>query len=100
MSLESVICRKILDQKKGNPWVCACPLCQRERRSREYKSLIPAVRAKLVLQLKPLIAAKAKEKQIEGGKEKVPQKSAKPPTYLKESFKQGKKRKKYDLKCN
>lgn len=32
MGLESVICRRKLDEAKGNDWICACPLCQEARR--------------------------------------------------------------------
>ena len=31
MSLESIICRKNLDEEKGNPWICACPICREAR---------------------------------------------------------------------
>ena len=33
MSGESFICRKKLDEERGNPWVCECPLCKNERSS-------------------------------------------------------------------
>jgi len=26
-----IICRKKLDESRGNPWVCQCFLCRRER---------------------------------------------------------------------
>ena len=25
------ICRKKLDEERGNPWICECPLCRAER---------------------------------------------------------------------
>jgi hypothetical protein len=31
MPLDSVICRKSLDEEKGNPWICGCPLCNGKR---------------------------------------------------------------------
>ncbi len=40
----------------------------------------------LALKLKETISQKAKEKQKEGGKEKVPQKSAKPPVDTREEL--------------
>ena len=42
------------------------------------RNLTPYCRAELALKLEPLLKAKAKEKQVEGGKDKVPQNSAKP----------------------
>lgn len=26
-----VICRRKLDEERGNPWICECMLCKRER---------------------------------------------------------------------
>jgi hypothetical protein len=26
-----MICRKRLDEERGNPWICACPICGEER---------------------------------------------------------------------
>jgi hypothetical protein len=31
MPFESVICRKKLDEERGNPWICGCPFCNEER---------------------------------------------------------------------
>ena len=31
MPLDSVICRKNLDESRGNPWVCECPMCKQKR---------------------------------------------------------------------
>jgi len=25
------ICRRRLDEQHGNPWICECPLCRREK---------------------------------------------------------------------
>jgi hypothetical protein len=32
MPLESIICRRLLDEERGNPWICACPLCEQQRK--------------------------------------------------------------------
>ena len=41
MPLESMICRRKLDEERGNPfgWICACPLCEQQRK--EVNSLNP-----------------------------------------------------------
>ncbi len=31
MLFESIICRKSLDEARGNPWICDCPLCKNLR---------------------------------------------------------------------
>ena len=30
-----VICRKRLDEERGNPWICECSRCQQEREDHE-----------------------------------------------------------------
>lgn len=47
---------------------------------RGRRNLIPMVRGELMLKLKPLLVEQAKERQVEGGKSKVPQKSSEPPS--------------------
>jgi hypothetical protein len=32
MPLDSVICRKNLDERRGNPWICECPMCRGKRK--------------------------------------------------------------------
>jgi len=29
--LESIICRRKLDEERGNPFICGCPLCKQDR---------------------------------------------------------------------
>jgi hypothetical protein len=31
MTQKSVICRRKLDEMRSNPFICGCPLCNRER---------------------------------------------------------------------
>lgn len=31
MPFDSVICRKRLDEERGNSWVCGCPFCNGKR---------------------------------------------------------------------
>ena len=31
MPLESIICRRALDESRGNPWICECFQCSKER---------------------------------------------------------------------
>ncbi len=31
----SPICRKDIDREAGNPWLCRCPSCSRERKEKE-----------------------------------------------------------------
>jgi len=38
MPLESIICRRKLDQERGNPQICECPMC-REIRKTETKEI-------------------------------------------------------------
>jgi len=33
MPIGSVICRRNLDEERANPWICACPLCEQERKN-------------------------------------------------------------------
>jgi hypothetical protein len=35
MPVESIVCRKGLDERNGNPWVCRCPWCQEKRKEIE-----------------------------------------------------------------
>jgi hypothetical protein len=35
MPLDSVICRRNLDESRGNPFICECPLCRDERKETE-----------------------------------------------------------------
>jgi hypothetical protein len=35
MPLESVICRKKLDESRGRESICECPLCREEKRGKE-----------------------------------------------------------------
>jgi hypothetical protein len=35
MPLGSLICRRKLDEERGNPWICECPMCQEERKAKE-----------------------------------------------------------------
>lgn len=37
MSFESIICRRSLDDDRGNPWICECPLCRDMRAESESK---------------------------------------------------------------
>lgn len=32
MPLESIICRRLLDEEKGNPQICECPMCREARK--------------------------------------------------------------------
>lgn len=32
MPMESVICRRRLDEERGNPWICVCPCCAEKRK--------------------------------------------------------------------
>lgn len=50
------------------------------------RNLTPYQRSELVLKLEPLIRERAKEKQSQGGKEKVVQKSAEPPVKTREEL--------------
>ncbi len=31
MPFDSIICRKNLDEERGNPWICECPMYREER---------------------------------------------------------------------
>ena len=35
MPISSIICRKKLDEERGNSWICECPLCREERKAKE-----------------------------------------------------------------
>jgi hypothetical protein len=35
MPLDSIVCRKNLDEERGNPWICECPLCNVQRELEE-----------------------------------------------------------------
>ena len=39
MPMDSIICRRKLDEERKNPfdWICACPMCEQQRK--ETKSL-------------------------------------------------------------
>ena len=39
MPLESIICRKNLDEARGNLWICECPMCREARRSESDEGL-------------------------------------------------------------
>lgn len=32
MPLDSIICRRNLDEERGDPWICKCPLCNYARK--------------------------------------------------------------------
>jgi ParB-like chromosome segregation protein Spo0J len=69
---------KLKDMNEAKIWVIQNQLGRR--------NLTDYQRGKLSLELKSMIQEKAKRKQIEGGKEKVPQKSAKPPIDTREEL--------------
>jgi hypothetical protein len=31
MPVDSIVCRRVLDEERGNPWICEYPMCQRAR---------------------------------------------------------------------
>jgi len=39
MPLGSVICRKKLDEERGNDFLCGCPLCREAKRSEKDEGL-------------------------------------------------------------
>jgi hypothetical protein len=40
------ICRRILDEERGNPWICECPFCREAReRSKGDERLLHCQRA-------------------------------------------------------
>jgi hypothetical protein len=71
INLPKVISKTFESREQVKDWIIQNQLGKR--------NLTDYDRARLALKLKPAIEEKAKEKQIEGGKEKVSQKSAKPP---------------------
>jgi hypothetical protein len=32
MPTDSIICRRYLDELRGNPWICECPTCGEKRK--------------------------------------------------------------------
>ena len=32
MPMDSVICRRLLDESRGNTFICACPMCEQQRK--------------------------------------------------------------------
>ena len=38
MPWDSVICRKNLDESRGNPWICECYLCKKERTNNDGRN--------------------------------------------------------------
>jgi hypothetical protein len=37
MPLESIICRRRLDEERGNPFICECPMCREANKTEELK---------------------------------------------------------------
>jgi len=35
MPIDSIICRRPLDELRGSLWICQCPLCREERKAKE-----------------------------------------------------------------
>lgn len=33
MPVDSIICRRLLDEERGNPFICECPICGEIRKS-------------------------------------------------------------------
>ncbi len=31
MLFNNIICRRKLDEERGNPWICECPVCRLEK---------------------------------------------------------------------
>jgi len=37
MPMDSIICRKRLDEEHGKPWICRCPHCAQKRKDLEQQ---------------------------------------------------------------
>ena len=38
MPLESLICRRKLDEERGNPWICNCLMCREARKEEQIET--------------------------------------------------------------
>jgi len=39
MPIDSIICRRNLDEQRGNPQICECPMCREAKRSEKDEGL-------------------------------------------------------------
>lgn len=41
--MTAIICRRVLDEERGNEWICECPICSQVRKGEEDDQKIDKV---------------------------------------------------------